>query len=200
MFNENELSYLIKYFEEKDRLREEILKLSREITKDCALTIRKIHKRKEVSLEEIFEKLRQLNELVKKHVDFEKYASTPQQEFVEAKALYDIIFNNKIPTYKEFEFIKEENYILGLCDVIGELRRALLDAIKDDNKELAEKYFNYMEEIYDFIMKFDHYHVIDNLRRKQDISRSILEKTHGDLINYIENLKLREELRKWKEK
>jgi translin len=47
-------------------------------------------------------------------------------------------------------------------------------------------------------MKFDYYHVIDGLRRKQDISRSLLEKTNGDLVNFIENLKLRNEIKKLK--
>jgi len=132
--------------------------------------------------------------------DLKKYINTPQQEFVEALVFYEIVKNNRIMDYSEFEEISllPENYVLGLCDVIGELRRMVLESIKNDDVENAKKYYEFMEKIYDYIMKFDYYHVIDGLRRKQDISRSLLEKTNGDLVNFIENLKLRNEIKKLK--
>jgi len=81
-----------------------------------------------------------------------------------------------------------------LADVIGELRREVLEAMKNDNLAEVERYFKFMEDLYEFLMNFDYYHVVDNLRRKQDICRGILEKTHGDIVTFIENLKLREHL------
>ncbi|WP_421078160.1 haloacid dehalogenase [Methanothermococcus sp. Ax23] len=192
---------LIKYFEEKDNLRESILKFSREIVRDCAMNIRHIQKLdKNISFDELTDKLRELNAMVENYDDFKKYLNTPQQEYVEAIVFYNIVFNNKFLEYSEFKEndVKPENYILGLCDVIGELRRMILESIKNDDVEDAEKYYGFMEKIYDFIMKFDYYHVIDSLRRKQDISRSLLEKTNGDLVNFIENLKLRNEIKKLK--
>jgi translin len=134
------LNYLISYLSNKDSVREEILKLSREITRDCAMLIRKIHKSDDKDefndkLNKISEKIKKLNNLAT-FPEFVGYLSTPQQEFVEALSLYMIKFDNKIPSFKELDFIKEENYILGLADVIGELRREVLEAMKDDN--LAE--------------------------------------------------------------
>ncbi|WP_292460480.1 haloacid dehalogenase [Methanothermococcus sp.] len=192
---------LIKYFEEKDNLREAILKFSREVVRDCNEYIKHIQKlNKNISFDELTDKLRELNTMVENYDDFKKYLNTPQQEYVEAIVFYNIVFNNKFLEYSEFKEndVKPENYILGLCDVIGELRRMVLESIKNDNVEDAEKYYGFMEKIYEFIMKFDYYHVIDGLRRKQDISRSLLEKTNGDLVNFIENLKLRNEIKKLK--
>ncbi len=194
---------LIKYFEEKDSIREKALKLSREIVREVALSIRHIHKLKkdeDLLFDDIADKLIYLNDLLKNHSDLKKYINTPQQEFVEALVFYEIIKNNRIMDYSGFKelYLLPENYVLGLCDVIGELRRMVLESIKNDDVDNAKKYYEFMEKIYDYIMKFDYYHVIDGLRRKQDISRSLLEKTNGDLVNFIENLKLRNEIKKLK--
>ncbi|WP_423792870.1 haloacid dehalogenase [Methanocaldococcus indicus] len=194
------IEYLVEFLKKKDETREEMIKLAREITKDCSLLIREIHKSNnkdeiEKKLNEIKDKIIHLNSLAK-YPEFVKYLETPQQEYIEAYSLYKIKFFNEIPKFDEFDFIREENYILGLADVVGELRREVLENMKDDNVEEVEKYYKFMEDIYDFLMNFDYYHVVDNLRRKQDICRGILERTHGDIVNFIENLKLRKELKK----
>ncbi|ABR56391.1 translin family protein [Methanococcus aeolicus] len=201
---ENQNQNLLKYFEEKDKYRENSLKLSREIVRECGITIRHIHKKdNNISFDNLINKLDKLAELVKNNSDLNKYINTPQQEFVEAIVFYNITYKNNILSYSDFKDttknininIKPENYLLGLCDVIGELRRMILENIKNDNIKNAEKYYKFMEELYDFIMLFDCYNIVDGLRRKQDVSRSLLEKTNGDLVYFIENIKLREILK-----
>ncbi|MBP2200862.1 translin [Methanococcus voltae] len=191
---------LVNFFENKDLKREKILKLSREIVRNCGIIIRKIQKDEEVSFDELTTDLNNLHAHTTEFPEFKKYLGTPQQEYVEAKAYHLITTYKKIPTYAELKeecvTLSKESYILGLCDTIGELRRKVLDCISKDNKDDAEFYNETMEILYDFIMKFDYYHVIDNLRRKQDVSRSLVEKTNGDFVNFIENLKLRNELKK----
>ncbi|MBA2839674.1 translin [Methanococcus maripaludis] len=190
-------TYLLEFFEKKNETREKILKISREIVKDCGLIIRKTQKGDQVDFSDIKEKLKELKNYSETHFEFQKYRGTPEQEYVEARVYYSVIFENKILEFSDFEGTLEENYILGLCDVIGELRRITLESIRKDEKTKAELYFEYMDRIYDFLMEFDNYHVIDGLRRKQDVSRSLIEKTHGDIVNFNENLKLRMELSKF---
>ncbi|MCS3900568.1 haloacid dehalogenase [Methanococcus voltae] len=201
--NFNNQNELIDFFENKDLKREKILKLSRDIVRNCGITIRKIQKDEEVSFNQLTNDLNNLHSHTVEFPEFKKYLGTPQQEYVEAIVYHMITTHKKIPTYedlkKECSTLLKESYILGLCDVIGELRRKVLDCISKDNKDDAEFYNDVMEILYDFIMKFDYYHVIDNLRRKQDVSRSLVEKTNGDFINFVENLKLRNELKKLQE-
>lgn len=189
---------MIEYFEKKNEKREKILKISRDIVKDSSIIIRKIQKREQVSFFELEDKLLGISNLCLDHPEFIKYLQAPEQEYVEAKVYYHLVFENRFLNYSNFKNVSIENYILGLCDVIGELRRKILESIKEDDFKNAECYFFHMENIYDFTMKFDYYNLIDGLRRKQDVSRSILEKTHGDLISFTENLKLRTELSKFK--
>ena len=112
-------SYLIEFFEKKNNTREKILKISREIVKDSGLIIRKIQKGEEVDFTDIEEKLKELKKFSEDHFEFQKYRGTPEQEYVEARVYYSIIFENKILDFSDFDNILEESYILGLCDVIG---------------------------------------------------------------------------------
>jgi len=189
---------LLEYFEKKDSTREEILKIAREIVRDCAMNIRHVQKMKkdEISFE-VIDKLKKLEELTKEYYDFGKYLNLPQQEYVEFQIFYSIVFEDRYLEYHELEVeVKPENYVLGICDVVGELRRMVLESIKNDDIKSAERYYTFMEKIYDEIIKYDYYYVIEGLRKKQDICRGILEKTYGDLVTFVENLKLRKELEK----
>ena len=189
---------LMGYFEKKDSTREEILKISREIVRDCAMNIRQVQKMKRDKISfEVIDKLKKLEELTGEYYDFGKYLNLPQQEYVEFQVFYSIVFEDRYLEYHELEVeVKPENYILGICDVVGELRRMVLESIKKDDIENAERYYRFMEKIYDEVIKYDYYYVIEGLRKKQDICRGILEKTYGDLVNFVENLKLRRELEK----
>ena len=189
---------LMGYFEKKDSTREEILKISREIVRDCAMNIRQVQKMKRDKISfEVIDKLKKLEELIGEYYDFGKYLNLPQQEYVEFQVFYSIVFEGRYLEYHELEVeVKPENYILGICDVVGELRRMVLESIKKDDIENAERYYRFMEKIYDEVIKYDYYYVIEGLRKKQDICRGILEKTYGDLVNFVENLKLRRELEK----
>ena len=56
------------------------------------------------------------------------------------------------------------SYLLGLCDLVGELRRTDLDSIRSGDAEEADKCLNMMEEIYDVII-----HQVLFLSRKNKI-------------------------------
>jgi translin len=73
------------------------------------------------------------------------------------------------------------SYLLGLCDVVGELRRGALDSILEGESSKANKYLEYMDKIYDAIMKLDYPSGLVPIKRKQDMVRSLIEKTRGEL-------------------
>ena len=74
------------------------------------------------------------------------------------------------------------SYLLGLADVVGELRRLTLDSLRKGDLKVAESSLETMEIIYDGIMSMDEaLHVVGELRRKSDSARRIIEATRGDV-------------------
>ncbi|MFW9989262.1 MAG: translin family protein [Candidatus Odinarchaeota archaeon] len=166
--------------------REEILKLSREIIRDCSIAIKNTHRKE-------FDKFQEKISLIKnKHLSlvkivnknpgvFFKYLQTPEQEYVEAIIFYSIISKTNIPTPFDLK-IHPLNYILGLADVIGELRRFALDNIRNSHVKDLNEILEKMDEIYTYLFTIDYPSALTkDLRHKVDIARNIIEKTRGDI-------------------
>ena len=51
--------------------------------------------------------------------------------------------------------IPADDYVLGLADVVGELRRLTLDALREGDVKKAEKYLETMDEIYIELLALD---------------------------------------------
>ncbi|MHA2038104.1 MAG: hypothetical protein ACW98X_16835 [Promethearchaeota archaeon] len=166
--------------------REKILRLSRNIVRDCSIGIKNIH-RKEFSMFQekkikIENDLETLNSFVNKNPGvFSKFLKTPEQEYTELVVFYSIVSNKEIPPPSELK-ISPLNFALGLADVIGELRRYALDNIRNSQTDELNKVLESMDEIYTNLFSVDYpVGVTQDLRRKVDVARNIIEKTRGDI-------------------
>ena len=65
--------------------------------------------------------------------------------------------------------------------MVGELRRLALDSLIEGDVENAHDFLRKMEAIYDTIIQFDYPSALVSIRRKQDIARSLIEKTRGEI-------------------
>ncbi|MFW9826018.1 MAG: haloacid dehalogenase [Candidatus Thorarchaeota archaeon] len=166
--------------------REKILKLSRDIIRDCSIAIKDIHRKE-------FDKFNQkLNKIKRNHKDlldlinkspgtFFKYLKTPEQEYVESIVFYSIINNVDLPSPFDLN-VDPLNFLLGLADVIGELRRYALDNIRNSHVEDLNLILEKMDEIYTYLFTFDYPSgITQDLRHKIDVARNIIEKTRGDI-------------------
>ena len=117
--------------------------------------------------------------------DFKKYLITPEQEFVEAHSFLAIVENKEIPSLKSLK-VSEESYILGLLDCIGELKRFVLDNIRNDQLKKAEMIFNVMENLYQALYPFAMYDkIVKEARRKLDVNRVLVEETRAVITEEI---------------
>lgn len=166
--------------------REEILKLSRKIIRDCSIAIKNIHRKEFNTFQEKLNLIKIDHQSLVKLVDknpgvFFKYLKTPEQEYAEAIAFYSIINKKNIPTPLELR-INPLNFILGLADVIGELRRYALDNIRNSHFEDLNDILEGMDEIYTYLFTIDYPSAVtQDLRHKVDVARNIIEKTRGDI-------------------
>ena len=175
-----------KNIDDKDRIRENALRFSREIIIGCRKAIQLMHqnsmKKSKDLINESSQKLSELYAFTKNHSDLSHagFVENAAQEYVEASCLYNIMNNKDLPDPDKLK-VTYSSYLQGLCDVVGELRRISLDSILKDNTELANDYLKLMEKIYDAIIRFDYPSALVPIKRKQDMVRGIIEKTRGEL-------------------
>ena len=117
--------------------------------------------------------------------EFKKYLITPEQEFVEAHSFLAIVENKEIPSLKSLR-VSEEAYILGLLDCIGELKRFVLDNIRNGELKKADRIFNVMENLYQTLYPFAMYDkIVREARRKLDVNRVLVEETRAVITEEI---------------
>ena len=192
------LEKIYEVMREKEKLREELLLLTREINRLCAKSTRKVHQGKIDDAKKLLEKALTLNKELGEYREKlpEMYYSisyTCQQEIVEAFALLRVIENKEFPAPDEVG-VEPEPYLTGLADLIGELRRYVLELLKKKNLKEVERILTVMEELFDELMIFDlPEKMIPGLRKKIDGARAIIDRTKS---HYLMTLQMNEVVRK----
>lgn len=183
---ESIINKIEKHIDEKDLIREKSIRYSRNIIINCRKAIHQIHQQRYHEAEAIMQKAAStLNELYKvtetfPDLTFAGYVENASQEFAEAHCFYQIMHEENLPDPDSLR-TSYTSYLQGLCDVVGELRRKTLDTILEGEFQEAQRYLTMMEAIYESINRFDYPSGLIPIKRKQDIARSLVEKTRGEL-------------------
>ncbi|MHA1143602.1 MAG: haloacid dehalogenase [Candidatus Helarchaeota archaeon] len=188
-----------------DTAREKVLILSRKSIRLSSETIKYIHRRKFESAKEklrenqlIVEEIRRLYKEDYPEVYYKGYVTSCQQEFMESFFVYKFIKDEPI-LRKNIEDLQVEDLsvLLGLADVVGELRRYILDSIRHDDFSEIEKYLLLMDEIFQTLSSLDYPKaMIPGLRKKCDVARSIIERTRGDVTMALQLKKFNNNIKK----
>jgi translin len=111
----------------------------------------------------------------------EGLAQDALQEGVEAVLLGSVVAHEKLPGPNDLG-VEPEPYLLGLGDLVGEVRRRVLRCLAQDQLAEAESYLKLMEELYHTLMRFDTTRAIVPLKPKQDAARAQVERTRGEVV------------------
>lgn len=103
------------------------------------------------------------------------------QEAVEAVLLGAIADGTPLPGPSDLG-VDPEPYLLGLGDVVGEVRRRVLDRLGRDDLAGAEGDLALMERLTRTLLRFDTTRAIVPLKPKQDTARALLERTRGEVV------------------
>jgi len=103
------------------------------------------------------------------------------QEAVEAILLGAVAAGETFPGPSDLG-VDPEPYLLGLGDVVGEVRRRVLDRLGRDDVAGAEGELALMERLTRALLRFDTTRAIVQLKPKQDTARALLERTRGEVV------------------
>ena len=176
MLDKKEFVNIRKEMEEVEKKRELLIQKSREIIKLSKLIIYSLHrndlKSASNTVEQIKKEKTRLEKISKKRLDTDMN-KVAIQEYVEALCYYGFVKDSKIPTKSSLN-VDTEDYLLGLCDLTGELgRRAVMDVI-NKRFEDALKIKELVDEIYGEFLKFNLRN--SELRKKSDSIKWNLKK------------------------
>lgn len=186
MLNLDEIAERIESeLDEKDEVREVALKSSRSVIKLCSSAIRSIHKGKgdaEALAHKAGEEVEQLVSITRDFPDLfhSGFVESAMQEYAETRILEAIYEGRRLPEPEELA-VTPEAYLLGVGDVIGEVRRMCVDSLRHGEMEKAAEYMTVIEELYEFLMRFHYPNGMVAIKRKQDVARGVLEKTRGEI-------------------
>jgi len=134
-------------------------------------------------LKEASELLAKLHEISKDypHLVYTGLVSAAFEEYTEAHTFLALVKEQRFTNLEDLG-VPSVSYLLGLADVIGELRRRTLDLLRRGDMKSAENCMQTMEQIFvELTAMDDAYVLVPGLRRKCDVARHIIEATRGDL-------------------
>lgn len=188
------------HLEAKHRAREQALPLTREVIRLSANAIRAVHRREFTAAEALLAKARANLEQTEKglaqHQDIfhAGFVHDAQKEFAEAHTTLALIAGRPLPTPEDLG-VMGPAYLNGIGETVGELRRHLLDALRQGEIAHCEECLVAMGDIYDVLVTMDYPEAVTSgLRRTADAMRGILERTRGDFTMAYVQKRLEEKL------
>ena len=188
------------HFTAKHGAREKALPLCRDTVRLSANAIRCVHRRDFAAAEELIVKaaanLTELDSALAQHPDILNagYVNDAQKEYVEAATTLALIAGRPLPSPDDLGVLAAA-YMNGIAETIGELRRHLLDSLREGDVPHCEDTLAAMGDIYDVLVTMDFPEAVTSgLRRSTDAMRGILERTRGDFTMAAVQRELEEKL------
>ena len=181
MIDRKEFVEMRKALAEFDAKREHVIHLSRSIIALSKKIIYSVH-RKDMDAASGFvgEIAKKVSELPSQSYDT-GMDNVAKQEYAEALALYYYVKERRLVTREELK-IGIEDYLIGLCDLTGELVRLAVNEGINGNRQMILDVKEFMTEIYGEFLNFDmrngdlrkRFDAIKwNLRKLEDVSLEI---------------------------
>lgn len=150
-----------KFFEKQDKVREEALRYTREIGRIAFKAVKEIHqgrlKEAEIEIEKGIDILKKTKKILSQfpEIYYAGFLHSSEKELIEALITLSLVRDKKIPDFGKYDF-DIKSFLHGLCESTGEIRRFILDKIREGEIEEIEDYLEIMDEIYYFVLEFQY--------------------------------------------
>jgi translin len=180
----------------RDEAREKLLPLCRDAIRYSSNAIRAVHrqefKQAEESIKTAHNLLSEAEEIGAAHSELGSTGiiRDAQKEYAEANITLALVTDEPLAKPKALG-VDAAAYLNGLGEAVGELRRYLLDAMRQGDLSRGEELLAAMDDIYSVLVTMDFPDAItQGLRRTTDMVRGVLEKTRSDLTLAIRQKEL----------
>ena len=177
----------LELFGAKHAVREQAIRLSREVIRTSANAIRAVHRneleRARAQVDEARGLVAQTKQLLVDHPDlyYTGYTQDAQKEYAEAECVYSFIARTVVPGPEDIG-VETAAYLNGMAEAASELRRYILDSLRRDDDSRSEELMQQMDDVYNVMLVMDFPDALTgSLRRTTDQLRGVLERTRGDL-------------------
>ena len=173
-------------FTEKNAIRERALQYSRSIIRLSANAIRSVHRRETTKAKDLISEaanyIKQTNTILQTNPEiyYAGYLAEARKEFSEANITMALLLQQPLPQPEELG-VNIIDYLKGMGDSVGEVRRYILDSLRRDEWQQCEDAMEIMDQIYTLLVTLDFPEgVTGGLRNTNDMVRKTLERTRGD--------------------
>ena len=182
--------------------RERAITESRKVIRAAANTIRALHRSEWDEAERLVNEsgtlLSSITDGLEANPELLSHAvvQDAEKEYAEARITQAIFTGAEVPSFTDLG-IDPVPYLLGLGEAVGEMRRRMLDLLRDEQVGEAEQLLEAMDAIVDQLAQIDYPDGMTNgLRRTTDVSRSLVERSRSDLTATVVQERLRQDLRR----
>ncbi len=172
------------HLKQRELRREDLYQRSRRLRRGAQVAMTRLHAdgAAAAAVAEIRRELAELADWVRREArGDESLALDALQEGVEATLLGAVVDGAPLPGPAELG-VDPEPYLLGLGDLVGEIRRLALEQLGRGDLDGAERHLRLMEALAAALLRFDTTRAIVQLKPKQDLARALLERTRGDVV------------------
>ncbi|MHB8264016.1 MAG: haloacid dehalogenase [Acidimicrobiales bacterium] len=186
--------------EKAHQAREKALGECRHTIRSCSVAIRAVHRSQvDVALQKMADAenhLRSAQSVLSDHpvLAASGFLHDAEKEYVEARSVWSMVNGELLEGFADLG-VEVAAWLCGLTEAASELRRYLLDRMREGDLERAQELFEAMEDVYGVLVTIDYPDALTGgLRRHVDALRAVMERTRADLTVTVLQAKLRDRL------
>lgn len=203
---EENVNKVLEYFDDQEKIRDELLDVSHETIRKASSAMSALHRRdmEELSskIEDIEQDIGTLNEILDSEPQFMDHGAviSAHREFSELMITKSIIEGKGLPDPGDLDVLYK-GYAQALAETVGELRRHILDLLRDDKLDKAQDIYDRMEDIFGLLGRFDYPNsILPGMKNRRDTARKMMEESNTNVTRAVREDKLEEALERVEKK